>query len=670
MKLTDKVSDLPFVGKVYLKRLNKLGISTIEDLLFHLPHRYEDYRNISDFRRLSEGDLVTIQGAVTFSRNQYTKSNKQLQIVEIEKEGLRLTAVWFHQPYLIRSFKQGDLISLSGKIGWFSRKIALISPQWEKISGNDLIHTGRLLPIYPETAGISSKWLRRRIADAMKQVEVDEPYETGIVHELELCKIKDAIRFIHFPKNQEEAEKGRKRLAFDELLVLQAGNILRENRWRVKKTNYKLLISKKELTEFTNKLPFELTNAQIRATEELLNDMSGTVPMNRLLQGDVGSGKTAVAAAGCFAAFARGFQSIILAPTQILAQQHYETLNTMLKDFQARITLVTGEGIKGSLGRADIIVGTHALLFQKIDFSDIALLVIDEQHRFGVKQRAHITALAERDNNTPHVLTMTATPIPRTVALTFYGDLEISILDEMPKNRQEVKTWIVPPTKRESGYDWVIERIKTGEQAFVVCPLIEESEIENMEQVKAVKATHEELKKKYKKAKIGLLHGKLKGNEKDVVIDQFKNREFEILVSTPVVEVGIDVPNATIMLIEGAERFGLSQLHQLRGRVGRGDKQSYCLLMSESKTKKAIKRLQILKQTTSGFTLSEMDLKMRGPGEIFGHRQHGIPELKRATWQDVDLIKQSKKIATEIYSDPKKFPMAIKYIKNQQVAEN
>jgi len=392
--------------------------------------------------------------------------------------------------------------------------------------------------------------------------------------------------------------------------------------------------------------------------------------MNRLLQGDVGSGKTVVAAAAAVVAHANGYKTILMAPTQILANQHYTTLSEFLGRMGMKITLMTGSK-KIIADEASVIVGTHALLHTPKNFEDVALMIVDEQHRFGVEQRALLEELTTNNAKVPHVLTMTATPIPRSVALTFYGDLDISALREMPKGRQKITTWVVPPEKRDSGYEWMEKQINEfGTQAFVVCPLIDESEAQTLSEAKAVTVEYERLKKVLPKLKFGLLHGKMKAKEKDAIIDDFRKKKIDVLVATPVVEVGVDIPNATIMIIEATERFGLAQLHQLRGRVGRGEKKSYCMLLTETKSEKVAQRLQVLKQTKCGFELSEMDLQMRGPGEIFGHRQHGIPELKIANWQDVELIKKAKQFSVTVINNPIKYQKVVKHFTKKRVAAN
>lgn len=650
MNLNSPVKDLALVGPVYQKRLEKIGITTLHDLLYHIPSKYNDFSRIENINRTRVGDTVTIKGKLNSLINQFTKTGKRIQIGEVEDKTGSIMVIWFNQTFLTRTLYPGSDLSLSGKIDWFGTKKALISPEYEIIrNGEETTHTGKIIPVYPETYGVSSKWLRTKIKNAYKVCgkELKEylPETYGFV------TLPTAIKSVHFPQNLKETETGRKRLAFDELLALQIQSLERKRQWRKNKANCEISISQKDIKKFTDRLPFTLTKSQQDSVKEILTDMEKGYPMNRLLEGDVGSGKTVVATVAAFAAFGSGFQSVIMAPTQILAQQHYETLNKLLQPFKVRICFVTASSKSDGLERCDIFVGTHALIHQKIDFEKVGLVVIDEQHRFGVEQREHLIKKVGTKIISPHILTMTATPIPRTVALTFYGDLDLSTLTEIPLNRQKITTWVVPPQKRDGAYSWIKSQIKDhNSQAFVVCPLIEESEKETMKDVRAVKAEYENLKKVFKNLKIGLLHGKQKMVEKNKILDEFRKKKIDILVATPVVEVGIDIPNATIMVVEAAERFGLAQLHQLRGRVGRGDKKSYCLLFSEAKTEKILTRLNAMTENVSGFELAELDLKLRGPGEIFGLRQHGIPDLKIASWTDIDLIKKAKIVAEQLSS--------------------
>jgi ATP-dependent DNA helicase RecG len=688
MNLNSSVGNIPLVGPIYRRRLEKLEISTVGNLLHHVPSRYEDYSLVVPIKNARVGDTVTLKGELTFIKNQYTKSGKKIQIAELTDVSGKILLVWFNQVYLVMTLHKGSSISVSGKIEWYGREKAMISPEFEKIiDGQPLLHTGKIVPIYPETFGISSKWLRSRIKkayDLLTSAPVParrDPAGTNLcfeeflpketVEKLNLCQYNSAIKAIHFPDTLADTCAGRERLAFNELLFLQLANLHKKLDWRKNTATYQITSNKKASDEFTESLPFTLTASQKRSVAEILSDLSKDFPANRLLEGDVGSGKTVVAATAAFAAFAQGYQSVFMAPTQILAKQHFNTLSKLFAPFKVRVNLITSDEKVSDLGRTDIFVGTHALIHQKVPFDKVALVVIDEQHRFGVEQRAHLVKLAGKKRLAPHVLTMTATPIPRTIALTLYGDLDLSTLDELPAGRQKITTWVVPPLKRKGAYKWIEKKILNEKaQAFIVCPLIEESEIETMKSVKAVKKEFEDLKKVFPELKLGLLHGKLSAGEKNDVIKKFKDGKIDILVSTPVVEVGIDIPNATIMLVEAAERFGLASLHQLRGRVGRGEKKSYCLLFTENKSEKVLARLSAMERSASGFELAELDLKLRGPGEIFGLRQHGFPELKIASWNDFDLIKKSKEVAEEAFQNPKRFELLFTKLKSTQLAAN
>ena len=582
--------------------------------------------------------------------------------------------------------KKGDAVSLAGKVDWFKNRVMLQSPQYEVIYKNgETIHTGRLVPIYNETRGISSKWLRRQISKILKeQIQfMNEYIPTSILKKNELIAFAQAIEQIHFPKSLEDAGKSRLRLAFDELFTLQLASLTRRAEWKNKFVGNQFSISKydKDVENFLKKLPFELTNAQKKAVKEIFEDLESKKPMNRLLEGDVGSGKTVVGSIAMFLAFLNGYQSVFMAPTEILAQQHFETISKLLKPFGVTTSLKTGsikykvESIKYEkekihntkyiIQNTDILIGTHAVLSKKINFKNLGLVVIDEQQRFGVEQRGVI----RRKGKNPHLLTMTATPIPRTIALTLYGDLDLSFLSEMPRGRKIVKTWLVPKEKREDAYKWITKQIAGSiGQVFVICPFIEESE--TLTTVKAAIKEFERLKKEvFPNLKLGLLHGKLKSKEKDKILSDFKTGKLDILVATPVVEVGIDIPNATIMVIEAADRFGLSQLHQLRGRVGRGDKQSYCLLFTQSQNQMTVQRLKSMEEIYVGAQLAELDLKLRGPGELYGTAQHGVPSLKIASFSDFSLIEKTRKEAELIFPKLKDYPLLLEKIKNQNTKQ-
>ncbi len=671
--------------KMYATRLEKLNIFTLQDLLFHIPSRYENFSIISPINTLQAGDVVTIQGEVVEIKNQYTRSNMTIQKAIVEDETGTVEVTWFNQPFLTRTFAPGDHISLSGRIEHFGRKLTMQTPEYELLqTGEEPIHTARLVPIYPETRGVSSKWLRRQTYRLLKELTtanadfLTEFLPDKIISQNNLSSLSYAFKEIHFPSSLENAAKARERLAFDELFLMQTKALQRKKDWELETKGQAFAIDKYQQKHeaFVASLPFTLTNAQQQATQQIFQNLASDKPMNRLLQGDVGSGKTIVAATAMYMAYLNGFQSVLMAPTEILATQHFLSIASLLKPFGVKVDLVTGSKKLGSkskkeklnakrstLNAFDILIGTHAVLSEKIQFTKLGLVVIDEQQRFGVEQRGVIKA--KGDN--PHLLTMTATPIPRTVALTMYGDLDLSYLDEMPKGRKQIKTWLVPPEKRDAAYEWIEKEIKENKsQAFVICPFIEESE--NMTTVKAATVEYERLQKKvFPKLKLGLLHGKQKAKEKDEILKKFKEKKFDLLVATPVVEVGIDIPNATLMVIEAAERFGLSQLHQLRGRVGRGNKQSYCLLFTESKSPMTIERLRSMEKSNIGAELAELDLRLRGPGDIYGTAQHGVPRLKVASFSDFTLIEKAKAAAEEIFAQLENFPKLAERVAEVQI---
>ena len=517
--------------KMYAKRLTKLDIYTFRDLLYHLPSRYEDYSLVSKIAQLQEGEKVTVRGEVLEAKTSYTRSRKSIQKVNIKDETGILTLHWFNQPYIVQNLNRGDILSVSGRVDLFSRKISMIAPDFEIVRDGQLIHTGRIVPVYPETAGVSSKWLRRQIilllTDALPHLTDYLP--NTIQKDYQLLPLRDALQTIHFPPSIESTIKARHRLAFDEVFLIQIMTLVRKQQWRSLKKGHSMTISEKSKKEFLTSLPFMLTPSQLRVCQELQHDMSLTRPMNRLLQGDVGSGKTVIAALGSFIAYKNGFQSAIMAPTEILAQQHYNTLTSLLSPFGIKVGLVTSSSkydASGSKGKnqkekkilntkykthdTDVIVGTHALVAAALDFQRLGFIAIDEQQRFGVAQRG---ILREKGLN-PHLLTMTATPIPRTMALTLYGELDASYLTDMPTGRKSVKTWLVPAVKRDGAYDWIHKQInQTHSQVFIICPFIENSE--NMQTVKAASSEFERLKREvFPDVRLGLLHGKLKSKEK------------------------------------------------------------------------------------------------------------------------------------------------------------
>lgn len=655
MDLDSPITQLPNVGPIFAKKFQKLGINSIENLFYHAPAHYLDYSQVTTINKLRANEIVTIHAKIVSITNVSSKRGIRMQIGSVEDATGKLMVVWFNQQFLTRTLYPGRLVSLSGKVSFFNKKLCLSSPDYELIESEDsqTVHTGHLIPIYPETAGLSSKWMRRILLNTYKQISpsLEEFLPKEILQKNSITNLCDAFEKLHFPKTLEDANVARKRLAFNEMLFLQLKSMKRKISWRKNKVTKNLSIEKVKIDKFINSLPFKLTGSQIKAVNEIVADIGKTIPMNRLLEGDVGSGKTVVAAIGAFVSFTNGYQSIFMAPTQILAEQHFKTLKKIFDPYNIKVSLITSSIKNIEKGRTDIYVGTHSLIHSKIDLKQVSYVVIDEQHRFGVEQRTHLV----QKSGIPHVLTMTATPIPRTIALTTYGDLELSVLTEVPVGRQKIITWFVPDQKRKGAYVWANKQITNNKsQMFVVCPLIEVSEKETMDGVRAVAQEFEKLKKIFSKLNVSLLHGRMKVAEKNKILDEFRNGKIDILVATPVVEVGIDIPNATIMVIEAAERFGLAQLHQLRGRVGRGDKKSYCLLFSNIKYSK---RLSAMEKMHSGFELAELDLKLRGPGEIFGTAQSGFAELKIANWSDVKLIKKTKDVAEDVFKNPSKYPI-------------
>lgn len=648
--LATPVGSLPFIGEVMDKRLSNLGIETAFDLLHHYPFRYDDFSLISKISDIQPGETVTIRGKVINISNFFTKYGKKIQRAKVADESGQINIVWYNQPFLVQNLKD-QFVSISGKVETFQGKVVMESPEYEIVNNHNIgIHTGRLVPIYPETYGVSSKWLRNRIFFLLKNglAELEKEYlPEELRQENNLVSLDFALHHVHFPASQDTANQARKRLAFNELFLIKLNSLIKKREWNREVVGKKFRIKNHELRikNFVDKLPFKLTYAQTRCLSEIMDDLGQSKPMNRLLQGDVGSGKTVLAAMAIYLAYLNGYQSAFMAPTEILAFQHYQTLKNFFDGLNIKVSLLTSGVKTDKKVETDVFVGTHALLFKKINFKNLGLVVIDEQHRFGVEQRASLT----QKGVNPHLLTMTATPIPRTVALALYGELDLSYLDEMPQNRQQVKTWLVPEEKRNSAYHWIGQKLKemTG-QAYWICPLIEESEKETMQSVKAATTEFTHLQKKvFPEFKLALLHGKMKSEEKGKILSDFASGKTDILVSTPVVEVGIDLANAIFMVIETAERFGLASLHQLRGRVGRGEKKSYCLLFTQSQSEQSTKRLKAMETIYNGAKLSEIDLKMRGPGDIYGLAQHGYLKLKIASLSDNELVRMVNKAAVD-----------------------
>lgn len=660
--LDSPVTELHGISATYAKRLERLGVATIRDLLYLFPHRYDDFSSLKTINQLMYGEEVTIVGTVTETKERTGKRGQSIVTTTLSDGTAAVQATWFNQPYLVKRLTPGKQLVISGKVDQYLGQITFSSPTWEPLD-KELIHTGRLVPVYPLTKGVSAQWLRRlmkRTTDYWS-LRLPDHLPLDLREQRDLPNLESAIQQTHFPEDWETLEQARRRLAFDELLMIQLGVLRQRHEWR-KASGQPVQIDSSLLRTFLESLPFDLTSAQEKALSEILGDLQKPKPMSRLLQGDVGSGKTVVAAAALLMTVASDMQAVLMAPTEILAEQHYATLSKMwselwlpgLTKLTSCLRLLTGslkpsdkESIYTEIasGKARIIIGTHALIQEALDFKNLGLAVIDEQHRFGVTQRA---SLRQKGHN-PHVLVMSATPIPRTLALTIYGDLDISTIDELPPGRREIITRWMRPRERERAYNFLRSRVLESEQAFVICPLIEESE---KIEAKAAVEEHRRLQEDvFPDLHLGLLHGRMTADEKEAAMRQFYRGEMNILVSTPVVEVGIDVPNATVMLIEGADRFGLGQLHQFRGRVGRGEQQSYCLLLADSPSDTGQQRLKIIESTQDGFKLADEDLKMRGPGEFFGTRQSGLPDLKVARLGDVKVLEEAREVAKRIFEE-------------------
>ncbi|PIS21094.1 ATP-dependent DNA helicase RecG [candidate division WWE3 bacterium CG08_land_8_20_14_0_20_43_13] len=650
--LNDPVSKIPLVGPAYCQRLERLEIKTVRDFLWHLPYDYEDYTNTVSIADLQAGQQVTVKGTVIEAKNIVTKNKKKITQVLLRDKSGQILLIWFNQFFLVSSLKVGLELAVCGKPAFFSGKLALVSPSYEVLYNpkQPSIHTGRLVPKYACTQGLSSKWLRSRINYILKNTDLDsqDTLPNKIKEEERLPRLKQALTEVHFPQSKEQIKKSRYRLSFEEMFWWQLQCQWSRQYGREKNSSVKINSSKhlETIRKVVNELPFKITQAQVRCVKEILNDMNRNIPMNRLLQGDVGSGKTIVAALASLPVVLEGYQVAYLAPTQTLVRQQYEKLKELFAKLGFKVDLVTGEQKEELTG--DLLVGTHALLFRPPP-NKLALVIIDEQHRFGVNQR---TKLLEQKVK-PHLLTMSATPIPRTLFLSVFGHLDISTIDQMPKDRIPPKTWVVGESKRNDAYRWVEKRVSQGDQVFIVYPLIQESEKENMAQIKAATQEYAKLKEEvFPKLNLGLIHGKLKQEEKNKVIEDFRQKRLDILAATSVVEVGIDIPQAAVMIIEGAERFGLASLHQLRGRVGRAGQESFCLLFT-SQEQENVDRLKLLEKYNSGLDLAEEDLKIRGPGSFFGTSQHGhFLNLKIADLFDQELAAKTKKWA-QIYLNNK-----------------
>ena len=651
MDLLKDVKYIKGVGPNRVKLLNKLNIYTLKDLITYYPRTYEDRNKPKKIDECIDGEETTIEAIACGNVVETRLPRKTMQKLLVKDETGAAIITWFNQTYLKNKFITGKKYRFYGKINLKFGKVELNSPVFDEIDKRN--NTGRIIPIYPLTYQLSQTTLRKIMENAIKEVKgnLKESLPEEILKEYNLEEINTATENIHFPKKLEDFQTARKRLVFEELFSTQLALLALKNNYKNEEKGIK---SSKDvhISDVIKEFPFNLTNAQRRVLEEIEQDMESDKSMNRLLQGDVGSGKTAVAMCAAYKAVKSGYQAAIMAPTAILATQHLENFKNILEKLDIKCELLISgitkkrkeeilENTKN--GNIDILIGTHALIEDNVIFKDLGLVVTDEQHRFGVKQR---TKIAQKGNN-PDVLVMSATPIPRTLALILYGDLDISIIDELPPNRKKIETFAVSKKLEQRIDAFIQKQVDEGRQCYIVCPLVEENEEMDL---KSVEELYEKCKTEiFPEYRVEYIHGKMKAKDKDSIMEKFKNKEIDILISTTVIEVGVDVPNANIMVIEDAQRFGLAALHQLRGRVGRGEYQSYCILKYEGKGENVRKRMKVMCETNDGFVISEKDLELRGAGDFFGTMQHGIPEFKIANlFEDIDILKQAQKAAQKI----------------------
>lgn len=670
------ITTLKGISSNLASKFSKLNVHTIRDLLYFFPNRHLDYSRMKKISELAEGNEETIIANVWQVREVRLGGRRSTEAIIGDETG-NVRVVWFNNPYITKQLSTNERVVISGRLGIFKERPVFQSPEWELLEDKELTHTGRLVPLYPLTRGLYPRQVRKLMKEVIDSwsPKVEDFLPARLRQRCNLLELPQAIYQAHFPEDEDMKKQARIRLAFDELFILQLGVLSKKQEWQDSQPATAFTAGEAVLGKWLESLPFTLTTAQERVIKEILADLEKSKPMSRLLQGEVGSGKTAVAVAALLTAVANGCQGTFMAPTEILAEQHFNNICNLLSRAgkldvkeeylnrysgllpqQITIALLIGD-IRGARkqelqqrildGDIDITIGTHALIQKEVEFNKLGLVVVDEQHRFGVTQRS---ALRQKGFS-PHMLVMTATPIPRTLALTLYGDLDLSVIDQLPPGRQAIKTKWLKPVQRNKAYNFLRRHVAEGRQAFIICPLIEESEAV---QAKAATAEFEHLSKEvFPNLRLGLLHGRMSSAEKDNTMCRFRSNQLDILVSTPVVEVGIDIPNATVMLIESADRFGLSQLHQFRGRVGRGKEQSYCLLLAENPSELARERLDIIEKVQDGFQLAEEDLKMRGPGEFFGTRQSGIPDLRMAKISDIALLELARNEAIALFkNDP------------------
>lgn len=659
------IENLKGIGKKRAELFNRLGLYSVGDVLEFYPRKYENWTDITPIEQAEDGQTVCIKATIgNFINSVRTKGGKLLTKFSAFDDTGAVEVVYFNNKYIDSLLSYGETYLFYGKINRNITGMQMISPTFSKTADSSGLH-----PIYKLTNGLNNRVIASAVENAIEMLpaEINDPLPEFLRKKFDLCDYGFAIKNIHFPKSTVDLYKAQRRLICQELLVLMLGmSRLKDN----SKVQTKLHITKDYTEDFLNLLPYKLTNAQLKAISDCIEDMSSkSTSMNRLVQGDVGSGKTAVASAVCYNAVKNGWQSAFMVPTEILAEQHYQSLKELFKDENINVDILTGSQTpsqkkkireKIASGETDIIIGTHALITDKTEFKNLGVAITDEQHRFGVAQRAKL--LSKGDN--PHLLVMSATPIPRTLGLIIYGDLDISIIDELPPGRQKVDTMLINSTIRQRACNFIKEQVKNGKQAYIVCPLVTEGETDL---ASAEEYAGELMLKQFSDIAVGVLHGKMKGAEKEQVMSDFEKGETSVLVSTTVIEVGVNVPNATVMMIENAEMFGLSQLHQLRGRVGRGKDKSYCILVSDNKNIETLNRLKTLCKTNNGFEIADADLAQRGPGDFFGERQHGLPQLAIADFADTKNLETAKNMCKYLYENQKQFSINEQKVLNATV---
>ena len=656
MLLNDPITKIKGIGEKRAKLFGVMDIFTIEDLLCHFPRDYDDRSDVRKITDLIENEENTFFAFVSSTPETVYFKNLSITKAKLSDETGSVTAVWYNQPFMKNAIRLNEEYIFTGLYKKSKSRKEISSPEFEKASSEELLGGGRIVPIYPITAGLSQKIMRVAIKTALSELKAQliDFIPADIRKKYKLCDRNFAVYNIHFPENNENFFMARERLDFEELFLLQTALLTLKGKNLGEKTN-KIFKTENILNEASKALGFDFTNAQKRVVSDIANDVESGKTMNRLIQGDVGSGKTAVAMCAALMALKSGFQAVLMAPTEVLATQHYESFKKFFDNFGFEVCILKGSlkkseknAVKERIlnGQSSMIIGTHALIQEDVEFKNLGLIITDEQHRFGVKQRNSLSLKGYG----AHVMVMTATPIPRTLALILYGDLDISVIDELPPGRKSIETIAVNSSYHKRIYGFIKKEVSNGRQAYIVCPMVEESESID---AKAVETMCDELKDtEFKGINVSILHGKMKAAEKENIMNAFSKGDIKILISTTVIEVGINVPNATIMLIENAERFGLSQLHQLRGRVGRGSDKSYCILVTDSKNEVTQERMRVMKKTNDGFEISETDLKLRGPGEFFGTKQHGLPQLKIANlYRDALTLSKAQESAADITSN-------------------